>query len=229
MRKYLLIVAGLLLSSSAVYAGVSAPESPLTIIGHADLPGYEGDFDHFEADVKGNRLFLAAEDHGTLEVFSLDKLERKATIKGPIETPHSILYMPDVHKILVTETGKSMSHYFNSDTFAFEKPLTLVQGADSTGYDLARNRLYIVTGGKDVPMPDSWLEQVNPRTGKLINKLHFDSSHVEAMAVQQHGPHLFINVTDKNYVAVLNKVTLKETARWPVTAAEQNCCPAAYW
>jgi hypothetical protein len=224
MRKYLLIVAGLLLSSSAVYAGVSAPESPLTIIGHADLPGYEGDFDHFEADVKGNRLFLAAEDHGTLEVFSLDKLERKATIKGPIETPHSILYMPDVHKILVTETGKSMSHYFNSDTFAFEKPLTLVQGADSTGYDLARNRLYIVTGGKDVPMPDSWLEQVNPRTGKLINKLHFDSSHVEAMAVQQHGPHLFINVTDKNYVAVLNKVTLKETARWPVTAAEQNCC-----
>ena len=120
MRKYLLIVAGLLLSSSAVYAGVSAPESPLTIIGHADLPGYEGDFDHFEADVKGNRLFLAAEDHGTLEVFSLDKLERKATIKGPIETPHSILYMPDVHKILVTETGKSMSHYFNSDTFAFE-------------------------------------------------------------------------------------------------------------
>ncbi len=205
-------------------SGVPAPESPLRIIGRVNLPGYEGDFDHFETDVKGNRLFLAAEDHGTLEVFSLDKLERKTTVKGPIETPHSILYLPDVHKLLVTDGGKSLSHYFNADSYAFEKPLPLVQGADSASYDEARNRYYIVTGGKDVPMKDSWLEQVNPRTGKLINKLHFDADHVEAMVVEQHGPHLFINVTDKNYVAVLDKVSLKETARWPVTTAEQNCC-----
>lgn len=66
MRKFLLLVTALFLSTSAIYAGVPAPESPLSIIGHVDLPGYEGDFDHFEADVAGNRLFLAAEDHGTL-------------------------------------------------------------------------------------------------------------------------------------------------------------------
>lgn len=205
-------------------SGKPAPASPLAIAGHVDLPGYEGDFDHFAVDVPGNRLFLAAEDHGTLEVFNLSNLAREKTIKGPIETPHSILYMPDVHKLLVTETGKSMSHYFNSDTYAFEKPLPLVPGADSVGYDAARNRLYIVTGGKDVPMKDSWLEQVNPRTGKLINKLHFDADHVEALAVEQHGSRLFINVTDKNYIAVLDKVSLKELARWPVTLAAQNCC-----
>lgn len=205
-------------------SGKPALTSPLTITGHVDLPGYEGDFDHFAVDLPGNRLFLAAEDHGTLEVFNLNTLAREKTIKGPIETPHSILYMPDVRKLLVTETGKSMSHYFNSDTYAFEKPLPLVPGADSVGYDAARNRLYIVTGGKDVPMKDSWLEQVNPRTGKLINRLHFEADHVEAMAVEQHGPRLFINVTDKNYIAVLNKVSLKELARWQVTAAGQNCC-----
>jgi len=206
-------------------SGVPIPESPLTITGHVDLPGYEGDFDHFAADVAGNRLFLAAEDHGTLEVFSLDKLEHKATIKGPIETPHSILFMPDVHKLLVTETGKSLSHYFNSDTLVFEHPLKLVQGADSVGYDAPRNRLYVVTGGKDVPMNDSWLEQVDPRTGKFINHLHFDADHVEAMAVEQNGPNLFINVTDKNYIAVLDKVTLAEKARWPIAVATgANCC-----
>ncbi len=205
-------------------SGVPAPLSPLSIIGHTDLPGYEGDFDHFEADVAGNRLFLAAEDHGTLEVFDLATGALKKTVKGPIETPHSILYMPDVHKLLVTETGKSMSHYFNSDTYAFEKPLQLVQGADSFGYDAPANRLYIVTGGKDVPMKDSWLEKVDPKTGKHYGKLHFDADHVEAMAVEQHGPSLFINVTDKNYVAVVNKATLKVEKTWPVTAAEQNCC-----
>jgi len=206
-------------------SGTPAPQSPLSIIGHVDLPGYEGDFDHFAADVAGDRLFLAAEDHGTMEVFKLSTLAPVKTVKGPIETPHSILYMSDVHKVLVTETGKSMSHYFNSDTYAFEKPLKLVPGADSVGYDVARNRLYIVTGGKDVPMKDSWLEQVNPRTGKFINHLHFDADHVEAMAVEQHGPNLYINVTDKNYIAVLDKVTLTEKARWPIAATDgANCC-----
>ncbi len=205
-------------------AGMPAPESPLSIVGHADLPGYDGDFDHLAADVPGNRLFVAAEDHGTLEVFNLATLEHLKTVKGPIETPHSILYLPDVHKLLVTDGGKGMSHYFDSDTYAPGKPLNLVQGADSAGYDAARGRYYIVTGGKDVPMKDSWLEQVDPRTGKLINKLHFDAAHVEAMEVEQAGTRLFINVTDKNTIAVLDKRSLKELARWPVTAAEQNCC-----
>ena len=201
------------------------PPSPLTIVGRVDLPGYEGDFDHFAADVAGNRLFLAAEDHGTLEVFDLAALTHLQTIKGPIETPHSILFMPDVHRLLVTDTGKSMSHVFNSDSYAFIKPLQLVQGADSIGYDAARGRLYVVTGGKDVPMKDSWLEQVDPRAGKAINRIHFDADHVEAMAVEQKGSRLFINVTDKNTIAVLDKVSLKELARWPVAAElGANCC-----
>ena len=207
--------------------GSAAPtqQSPLSIKARIDLPGYTGDFDHFAIDLAGDRLFLAAEDHGTLEVFKLSTLDRLKTVKGPIETPHAILYMPDIHKLLVTETGKSLSHYFNANTYAFEKPLKLVQGADSIGYDVARNRLYVVTGGKDVPMTDSWLEQVNPRTGQFINHIHFDADHVEAMAVEQHGPNLFINVTDKNYIAVLDKVSLKEKARWPIAAADgANCC-----
>ncbi|MDP9086405.1 MAG: hypothetical protein M3N02_06530, partial [Pseudomonadota bacterium] len=165
-----------------------------------------------------------AEDHGTLEVFDLATGAHLQTVKGPIETPHSILYMPDVHKLLVTDTGKHMSQYFDSRTYAPLGPLKLVQGADSVGYDAPRRRLYIVTGGKDVPMADSWLEEVDPRTGREYSKIHFDANHVEAMAVEQHGPRLFINVTDKNYIAVIDKAKHAVVAHWPVTAAEQNCC-----
>ena len=204
------------------------PASPLTITGHADLPGYSGDFDHFAADVPGDRLFLAAEDHGTMEVFRLSTLEHLQTIKGPIETPHSILLMPDVHKLLVTETGKSMSHIFNSDSYAFEKAVKLAPGADSVGYDAPRNRLYIVTGGKDVPMKESWLEQIDPKTGRFINRAHFDADHVEALAVEQHGPNVFINITDKNQIALLNKYTLKEKGRWRIAAADGAPCCFAF-
>ncbi len=208
----------------AVSALADSAPSPLSIAGRTELPGYTGDFDHFAVDVPGNRLFLAAEDHGTLEVFNLATGKLEKTIKGPIGTPHSILYMPDVHRILVTDSGKGLSQYFDSRTYKPLGTLKLVPGADSVGYDTPRHRLYIVTGGKDVDMNEAFLEEIDPRTGKHFSKVHFDANHVEAMAVEQHGPHIYINVTDKNYVAVIDKRSHAVVKKWAVTAAEQNCC-----
>ena len=209
---------------TAVPPAAGANPSPLSIVGRSELPGYTGDFDHFEVDVPGNRLFLAAEDHGTLEVFNLVTGAHDKTVKGPIATPHSILYMPQQHKLLVTDSGKGLSQYFDSRTYAPLGPLKLVVGADSVGYDAPRHRLFVVTGGKDVDMADSWLEEVDPRTGKTFARTHFDANHVEALAVDQNGPHIFVNVTDKNYVAVIDKTNGKVLTQWPVTVAEQNCC-----
>ncbi len=214
-----------LLAPAGGGATAMAGRSPLSIVGRTDLPGYTGDFDHFETDVPGNRLFLAAEDHGTLEVFDLTTGALQRTIKGPIETPHSILYMPSAHKLLVTDSGKNgLSHYFDTRSFAPAGSLKLVPGADSFGWDAPRGRLYIVTGGKDVEMADSWLEEIDPRTGAKYSRIHFDANHVEAMAVEQHGPNIFINITDKNRVDVIDKASAKVVRSWPVTAAQQNCC-----
>ena len=43
--------------------------APLRLETSIPMPGIKGDFDHFGADVEGNRLFLAAEEHKTVEVF----------------------------------------------------------------------------------------------------------------------------------------------------------------
>ncbi len=53
-------------SSVAIAAG-----EPLRLLARTYVPGFEGDFDHFAADTKGNRLFLAGEEKGTLEIFKL--------------------------------------------------------------------------------------------------------------------------------------------------------------
>jgi hypothetical protein len=46
------------------------------------MPGFTGDFDHFGLDLKGNRLFLAAEEHKTVEVFDLRTGARIHSIEG---------------------------------------------------------------------------------------------------------------------------------------------------
>src|SRR6267143_1950469 len=61
MRKsYGLILIVLLVVALSVLA---QGKPPLRLVRSIPMPGFEGgDFDHFEADLKGNRLFLAAED-----------------------------------------------------------------------------------------------------------------------------------------------------------------------
>jgi DNA-binding beta-propeller fold protein YncE len=208
--------------SGLVPAHAGTDSSPtLRVAGRTDLPGYSGDFDHFGIDLAGNRLFLAAEDHGTLEVFNLATGAHEKTVSG-VETPHSILYMPDLNRLLVTDTGPGMTKLFDATSFKVTGTIKLVPGADSLGYDATRNRLYVVTGGKDVDMKSSVLAEINPRTGAHIGDVTFDSSHVEAMAVEQHGDRLYINVTDKNYLAVVDKNSRSVIARWPIKEAEQN-------
>src|SRR3981081_2292565 len=93
------------LSCTAFSATSSEAAAPLRLIKTVDLPGVEGDFDHFAVDLKGNRLFLAAEEHHTVEVFDLHSGKPIYSIKG-FDTPHSILYLPDTDKLFDIDGGK---------------------------------------------------------------------------------------------------------------------------
>jgi len=201
-------------------AGAAGAEASLVLEGHSDLPGYSGDFDHFAVDLPGNRLFLAAEDHGTLEVFDLHSGKHLQTVKG-FETPHSIFLVPQTHRILVTDGSESIK-VLDDATLAPAGSIRLHPGADSIGYDGASGHLFVVTGGKDVKLTESWLEEIDPVSSRKIGEVHLDAAHVEAMAVEQHGAHIYINVTDKNYVAVIDKATRRIVAQWPVREARQN-------
>lgn len=196
-----------------------------TLQGTVDLPGYTGDFDHFAVDQERGRLLLAAEDHGTVEVFDLKTGAHLRTISG-FETPHSILVRPGAATILVTDSGKGMSKLLDASTYEVKGTVNLTPGADSIGYDPADNTVYIVVGGKDVDMKTSELVAVNPDTGEKKRSMSFDDNHVEAMALEKSGPRLFINLTQTNKVAVVDRKTMKVLAMWPVPAAQQNAMAA---
>ncbi|WP_379988834.1 YncE family protein [Dokdonella soli] len=199
----------------------------LTPAGRTELPGYTGDFDHFEVDIKGNRLFLAAEDHDTLEVFDLKSAKHLKTISG-VETPHGLLYLPDVNKLIVTQTGSDgATKVIDGATYKIVDSFKHTPGADSMGYDAGRKRLYVVAGGRDMKKPDSHLVELDPYTGKSYGELKFDTDKVEAMAIEEHGDKIYINVTGKNTMAVLDKKTRAVVATWPIKEAQKNA-PLAF-
>ncbi len=214
------MLAGAALLALAVPAA-AAPHAALTLSGSTDLPGYTGDFDHFAIDEKDKTLFLAGEESAELEALDLATGKVKTRLKG-FGVPHSLHYMPAANELLVIDGGKP-SPVLDAATLKTKRTYPLAKGADSAGFDAATGHLWVVTGGKDVPQPDSNLVEIDPVTGKQIKSVHFAANHVEAMAI---GPKLWINVTDKNTIAVVDKAAGKIVATWPFTAAEQNACAA---
>lgn len=218
MRRASLSVAVVVLLSILVGAN---EKQPLKLVTSVDLPKYSGDFDHFAADVRGNRLYLAAEDHGTLEVFDLQSAKWLKTIKG-FDTPHSILYLPASQKLFVTDGGESMSKVLSASDLQIVKKVALVPGADSLAYDAQAHRAYIVTGGKDVKMKESVISVIDTTDFTKKADLKLDSAHVEAMALEQNGNRMFVNITDHNEILVIDRRNMKALAHWPLQNAGEN-------
>lgn len=221
-RMVVLNVAVLTLAGSTA---VFAQQSSVTLIHSVNLPGYSGDFDHFAVDYDRNRLLLAAEDHGTLEVFDLKTSAHLRTVSG-FGNPHSILVRKGVKTVFITDSTPKGPTIRSADTYMKLKSVPLTPGSDTSKYDPATNTLYIVTGGKDVDMKTANLEAVNPDTGARLASLTFPDNHVEAMAFVPGDPRIFINLTQTNKLAVVDRSSMKVVATWPVPPAQQNAMVA---
>ena len=73
MKKVLAVILWLMPAIGVIALSTGAQvKQPLKLVATTPLPGFSGDFDHFALDLKGQRLFLTAEDHKTVEVFDLE-------------------------------------------------------------------------------------------------------------------------------------------------------------
>jgi DNA-binding beta-propeller fold protein YncE len=219
------LVLSLLLILLLGAAAVPEQRSSVELIKSVDLPGYSGDFDHFAADYDHNRLILAAEDHGTLEVSDLKTLDHLGTVTG-FGNPHSILVRKGVATVFVTDSTKHNATIRDAISYAKKQTVNLTLGSDTAKYDAVSNILYVVTGGKDVDMKTANLEAVNPDTGAKLGSIVFHDNHVEAMAFVESDPRLFINLTQTNKLAVVDRKSMKVIATWPVPPAQQNAMVA---
>src|ERR1700722_4969323 len=131
--KKLLAIAALLFLAISVRIGAQE-KLPMKLVATTPLAGFTGDFDHFAVDLKGKRLFLAAEDHKTVEVFDLDG-KRITSITG-FGQPHAILYMPEVNKLIVTDgDGFGMAELVSGEDFKILNTIKLPPGVDGAAFN----------------------------------------------------------------------------------------------
>jgi DNA-binding beta-propeller fold protein YncE len=211
-------------ASPAVVCATAGPDAaaPLRLLKSLDLPGIDGDFDHFAADLKGNRLFLAAEEHHTVEVFDLQTGKSIHSITG-LDTPHSIVYVPDVNRIFIVDGGKGGScEVLDGTTYKPIKSIKLTEDADALVYDSGAHLLYVGNGGKEAGNEYSLITLIDTSKSEKVADVKLPSNNLEAMALQHGDDTLYVNMRDKNQVGLVNRKTHALKTTWQLTKVTHN-------
>jgi len=196
-------------------------KEPLKQVATIPLPGLkDGDFDHFTPDLDGHRLFLTDEENNKVDILDTNANNRIHTIEEA-KAPHAILFRKDLKKLFVVEGDASAAKIYDSDTF---KPLGEIKvsvDADSIAYDPATSYLYVVNGGREAKTPYSLISVIDTNNQKKLRDIKIPNNHVEAITLEKNGPRMFINITGKSAVGVMDRNKSELSATWPLPAGDK--------
>src|SRR6266853_6708076 len=167
----------------ALVAGAWAQQKPvLEPLQTIPLPELkDGDFDHFTADVAGDRLFATAEENSKVLVLDLKTNKLIHTISD-LKAPHSLLYRADLKKLFVVDGDLGEIKIYETDSYKPVGSIKLKEGADASAYDPSTKYLYVVNGGKDAKLPNAYISVIDTNTAKIVGEIKVDSNDVEGIA-----------------------------------------------
>ena len=210
-----------------LFAGIGAgaqaqSAAPLKQVRKFDMPSsVQGKFDHLGIDLRGRRLFAAAESAHQVLVFDLGSGKFLRAIQG-IEIPHAIFVREDLDRIYITDGGAGALKIYDGKTYKLLKTVPLKVDADSIGYDPVTHFLYIDNGGGDAHESFSMLSVVDTTKGEKVADIKIDGETLEAMALEKSSGKMYVNNAAKNQVAVVDRKTRTLLASWPVTLGKRN-------
>jgi DNA-binding beta-propeller fold protein YncE len=202
-------IAALLLS-----AGIARAEEPkaLELKTRIELGNVSGRIDHFSADVKGQRLFMAALGNHTVEVMDVQNSKRLHTIPDLAE-PQGIYYDPATNRLFVACAKDGATKVFDAGTFQLLETVRFSGDADNLRYDGRGNRIIVGYGDGALGFLDS--------NGKKTGEIALDA-HPESFQLEKNGTRVFVNVPDRKEIQVADLAKNVLLAKWPVTSALKN-------
>jgi DNA-binding beta-propeller fold protein YncE len=195
--------------------------SPLQLVHKIPLPGVEGRIDHMAVDTDGQRMFVAALGHNTLEVLDLKTGKHLRSIAG-FREPQGVAYITatagqarsGTDRIVVASGGDGSCRVYDGRSYRQLQEFKLGEDADNVRYDALTQRLYVGYGSGAIAAID--LARA-ARVADIALKGHPESFQLEA-----NGKRIFVNVPTARQVAVIDRETRTVVATWPLTLQAAN-------
>lgn len=172
--------------------------------------GGQGGWDYLTVDPQAHRLYVPRSTH-TMVVDS-ETGQTIADIPGQ-KISHGVAVVPSAGRGFITDGGGNGAIViFDLKTNSVLGSIVAQPDADGIIYDPASGRVVVVSGDKGTLMtikPD-----IDPRNGKIDPPVDLGGAP-EFLASDGAGK-VYVNLMDKNEVAVFDMTARKVVARWPV-------------
>jgi len=206
-----------LLISAAALAATLAPAqttAPYKILNIAKIGG-DGGWDYLTAAATSRQLYIARSGPtGNLHVYNLDTLAPIGEV--PTGTAHGAAIDSSLHHGFATSNPVTM---FDTQTLKVIKTINTGGRPDGFLADPATHRVYILSH----VTPNVTVLDAN--TGDIIKA--FDAGGaVEQSVLDNHG-HLFIDLEDKDAIAVVDTNTLTVTGKYDISKVSGGCAGLA--
>ena len=197
-----------MLAATLAHSTVLEPRFERTI----PLPGIQGRIDHFTADTKGGRLFVAALGNGSVEAIDCNLQRIVHSIAG-LKEPQGLLYLPQENRLYVATGGDGSLRIYNGTTFRLVSTTRLGSDADNVRFDSVANSVYVGYGEGAIAVVD-----VN---GTVQGNIAL-TAHPESFQMERNGSRLYVNVPDSKRVVVIDREKRSLIAEWNIAETSAN-------
>jgi YVTN family beta-propeller protein len=170
-------------------------------------PGGEGGWDYVTVDAPNHRLFVTRATHTQAIDTNTGKL--LADIPGQ-KRSHGVALVPALNRGFITDGGGSGAILvFDLKTYAVLGSIATMPDSDGIIYDHAANRVLAVSGDGNALMVFD--PSIDPKSGH-VTTIQLPGSP-EFLA--SDGKRVYINLADKDLIAVVDLATNKVIDQWP--------------
>ena len=171
--------------------------------------GGEGAWDYVTVDAQNHRLFVTRTTH----TMAIDATTGKVLGDIPGQKgSHGVAIVPRVNRGFITDGGNGVIVAFDLKTYAVLGQIPAQADADGIIYDPKSDLVLAVSGDGGALM--TFHPDIDLKTGK-VNTIDLGGKP-EFLAADGAGK-VYINLEDKDLVAVVDLSSGKVVARWPVT------------
>src|SRR5262245_4500261 len=207
LRIEVLLVAAL----SVVLLG-AAESSPLILEAKIPLGSVRGRMDHFAVDPQRQRLFLAELGNDTVAVIDWTRRERIRTLTG-LHEPQGLGYVAATDTLYVANGGDGSVRLFRGADLSPGDRIEVGGDADNVRVDGPRNRVLVGH--------DGGIAILDPLTRRKVADIPL-AAHPESFQLDPKNGRIYVNLPSARNVAVLDLVSGRSLAQWPLREVERN-------
>jgi DNA-binding beta-propeller fold protein YncE len=172
--------------------------------------GGEGGWDYVTVDSQSHRLFITRTTH--TQVIDTESGKVLGDIAGQ-QRSHGVAIVPKLNRGFITDGGGSGAIVvFDLTSYAVLGQIPTVPDSDGIIYDAKLDRVLAVSGDGGVLM--TFRPDIDPKSGK-VEQIQLGGAP-EFLASDGSGK-VYVNLEDKDVVAVVDLNSKSVVARWPVT------------